>query len=35
MGLLLSELGLYKDPRLIVIGKVKPFDFITQLKLHH
>jgi hypothetical protein len=34
MGLLLPELGLSQDPGLIVIGKVKPFDFVTQSKLH-
>jgi len=30
MGLLLPELGLSQDPGLIAIGKVKPFNFITQ-----
>jgi hypothetical protein len=35
MGLLLPELGLSQDPGLITIGKVKPFNFATQPKLHH
>jgi len=28
-------LGLSQDPGLIAIGKVKPFNFVTQPKLHH
>jgi hypothetical protein len=35
MGLLLSEMGLFQDPELMVIGKVKPFFLGTQGKLHH
>jgi hypothetical protein len=35
MGLLLSDLGLSQDPGLVAIGKVKPFSFVTQPKLHH
>jgi hypothetical protein len=35
IGLLLLELGFSQDPWFIVIGKVKPFDFVTQPKLHH
>jgi hypothetical protein len=34
MGLLLPELGLSQDPGFDAIGKVKPFDFIAQPKLH-
>ena len=34
IGLLLPQLGLAQDPGLIPIGKVKPFNFVTQPKLH-
>ena len=34
IGLLLPQLGLAQDPGLIPIGKVKPFNIVTQPKLH-
>lgn len=34
MGLLLPKMGFSQDPGLIVIGKIKPFDFLAQPKLH-
>ncbi len=34
MGLLLPELGLSQDPGLLLIGKVKLFNFVSQPKLH-